>query len=703
MSLRIRWRIGLLCLSLSLAAGLGSSQAALPTVQVTTTTLTLPTYGYAAFLYAEHSDLYNMDYDRLDWGAYEAAGPHAEPHDYTAVVVENAWLRLTFLPELGGRLYGVTVKATGEELLYQNPVIKPTHWGPPEQGWWLAAGGIEWCLPVEEHGYEWGIPWVYSATTTVDGATVALWDTTATDRVRARIVVHLPDDRATFTLTPRLENPSGAPVAFKFWHNAMLAPGAANTVGEHFYFVFPIDQVTVHSRGDPSLPDAGEPMSWPEYSGTDYSRLGNWNRWLGFFARPQAAEDWAGVYAEGVLRGVARVFPPELAPGLKGFGMGWSDPIDWHNWTDDGSTYVELHAGPSPTFWDSLTLPPGGALEWTETWLPVHDLPRLSLATADVALGLKASGSDLDLGVVLAGQGNDVELRLWRAADCTLLWRADGLVLAPGEAYTHQVAGLGLPADQLVLGVLEGSRLLALSGELVCPQPASEVSTLDTVQPAVDFAVAWEADDPGGVLTGYDVQVRDGDLYAPWTVWLTGTAETTALFHGQPDHTYAFRSRARDLLGRVEPWPVGDWADTFTTVLLEPAPVLITSSKRVAPQCVAPGQEVEYRIQLNNTGSLAASARVTDSLPADLELVAGPWITPTLPPPVVVSGTLTWQGSLAAGQSGVVIGWTVRVASIQPSDEIANVVWLDDGVHSSLWRKVDVIGCQWVYLPVVAK
>ena len=148
-------------------------------------------------------------------GRIRVSGPQPSPHDYTALVVENAWLRLTFLPELGGRLYGVTDKATGEELLYQNPVIKPTHWGPPEQGWWLAAGGIEWCLPVEEHGYEWGVPWNYSVSTTAEGATVTLWDTTADDRVRAQISVHLPADQAAFTITPRLENPTGAPVTLQ--------------------------------------------------------------------------------------------------------------------------------------------------------------------------------------------------------------------------------------------------------------------------------------------------------------------------------------------------------------------------------------------------------------------------------------------------------------------------------------------------------
>jgi hypothetical protein len=128
--------------------------------RISITTISIPTYPYADFLSMEHSYVYNVDYPVLDWQGYESSTPHPADKNYTAVLLENDWLRLTFLPELGGRLYGVTVKTTSEELLYQNPVIKPTYWwGPPEQGWWLAAGGIEWCLPLEEHRYESALPY----------------------------------------------------------------------------------------------------------------------------------------------------------------------------------------------------------------------------------------------------------------------------------------------------------------------------------------------------------------------------------------------------------------------------------------------------------------------------------------------------------------------------------------------------------------
>jgi len=412
-----------------------------------------------------------MDYPVLDWHEYEASSPHPADKSYTAVVLENDWLRLTFLPELGGRLYGVTVKATGEELLYRNPVIKPTHWGPPEQGWWLAAGGVEWCLPVEEHGYESALPWTYDLSNAPEGATITLHDSTAMDCVRATISVFLPADQAAFRITPRLENPTSSTVSLKFWANAMLAPGAANTVGPDLRFVVPIDQVTVHSTGDSSLPSPGGAMNWPVYSGLDYSRLGNWNEWLGFFARPQALQDWAGVYDEGALRGVVRVFPHRVATGVKGFAMGWSNPIDASIWTDLPYTYyVELHSGPSPTFWDSLTLAAGQSLEWSETWMPLSGLPAVTMANAEMAIGIRAYGEDSQVGVQAAGQHPDLSVRIWLRSDCTLLAQTDGVSLDPGGTFSQELTDIGLDEDQVVLGVLKDGKLVAASDLIGCPR-----------------------------------------------------------------------------------------------------------------------------------------------------------------------------------------------------------------------------------------
>jgi hypothetical protein len=237
------------------------SRTPAPAVTVREAQLTVATYPYASFLREVRSPAYNLAYPVLDWNAYGASNPQPQAVTYRSLIVENEYLQLTFLPEIGGRLYKVIYKATGHNQTYRNPVLKPSSWGPPEQGWWLAVGGIEWCLPVEEHGYEWGVPWQISTQRDARGATVILRDTQATDRLRAEIAVRLEAGSAAFTIRPRLENPTGANQAMKYWTNAMLAPGGRNAPSPDLRFVLPksVTAVTIHSHGDEDLPGYGEP------------------------------------------------------------------------------------------------------------------------------------------------------------------------------------------------------------------------------------------------------------------------------------------------------------------------------------------------------------------------------------------------------------------------------------------------------------
>ena len=110
-------------------------------------TITIPAHDYQPALETRYNPAYNMSYLYLNRGRYDPG--RMVMRTFTMVVIENDYLRLSFLPELGGRLYQAIYKPTGHNLFYQNPALKPSPWGPPEMGWWLAAGGMEWCLPVE--------------------------------------------------------------------------------------------------------------------------------------------------------------------------------------------------------------------------------------------------------------------------------------------------------------------------------------------------------------------------------------------------------------------------------------------------------------------------------------------------------------------------------------------------------------------------
>ncbi len=415
--------------------------ATLPPPPPSTVTLregqvTIATYPYTSFTSEAWNETFNMPYAMLDRAAYDASNRVPVDVVYRTFIVENEYLRLTFLPEVGGRLYKVLYKPTGHLVTYRNPVLKPSPWGPPEQGWWLAAGGFEWCLPVEEHGYEWNIPWKLSATSDGQSATVTLRDSSAGDRVQAEIAVRLESGAAAFTIRTRLHNPTGAPMEVKYWTNAMLAPGGQNRPSADLRFVLPesVTSVTVHSRGDEFLPDYNQRMSWPIVNGIDLSRLGNWNRWLGFFEDP-AAGSFVAAYDEGYDEGIVRIYAADAATGSKVFAFGWQDPIPWTNWTDDGSGYVELHSGPAPTFDHSVAIPAGGTLQWMDTWYPVAGLGGLRCASETAALNLSAAGGQAHAAVAVPRSwSGDVVLQL----NGQELWRQT-VSLVPGQPFLGAV------------------------------------------------------------------------------------------------------------------------------------------------------------------------------------------------------------------------------------------------------------------------
>jgi hypothetical protein len=493
----------------------GSAAAALPPgrTTVTTTTITIPTHVVEPALVREFNATYNMPYYRLDRGRYDPN--RVENRTFTLIVLENDYLKLSILPELGGRIYQAIFKPTGNNEFYQNPVLKPSPWGPPEMGWWLAAGGMEWGLPVEEHGYEWGIPWRYAISDLADGVRVTVWDTDADDRLRAMIAITLLDGQALFHISPSIENPTDHPVDYKFWLNAMLAPGPANAPSADLRFIMPTNQVTVHSSGDPRLPDAWSGMSWPEYNGVDWSRLGNWHQWFGFFQRPQAAGDFQAVYDEGYDEGVVRAYNSGVARGAKFFGFGWGqDALPPDLYTDDDSSYVEMHGGLAPTFAETYRLSAGQRVTWNEQWYPVAGMGGLTWANAQVALHLESRPGETRLHAVTSSPRPNVQVLLLRRDNNTLLFEETVAQTLPGQPYhSPWISTPGLSPSNLAILVYSGQMLLGAyqyEGELPFPTPTATV----TPGPTPTSAPSWE----GHILR----QLPIGGWSSVVRVWVRG-------------------------------------------------------------------------------------------------------------------------------------------------------------------------------------
>lgn len=414
-------------------------------------TIPIPTHPVDQALVYSLNPTYNISYAKLDRSRYD--GGRLVNRTFNLIILENDYLKLSLMPELGGRIYQAIFKPTGNNMFYQNPVLKPSPWGPPEMGWWLAAGGMEWGLPVEEHGYEWGIPWNYKVTDLPDGAMVEVWDSTAPDRLRAKVAITLPDNAAFFQVAPTLENPTTNPIDYKFWLNAMLAPGAANGVSPNLRIIMPTNDVTVHSTGDHRLPGPWAAAGWPVHNGVDWSLLGNWHEWYGFFQRPRAAGDFQAIYDEGYDEGVVRTYDSQTAQGAKFFAFG-SGPtaLSPDLYTDDSSSYVEMHGGPAPTFADTRRLEPHSSISWQERWYPVAGLGSLTWANDRLALRLEDNGDQTRLRLAVTRPTPNGRLLLLRRTSNEVLLDLQ-VSLQPGQPYASPVLTLPnlTPADMAVL------------------------------------------------------------------------------------------------------------------------------------------------------------------------------------------------------------------------------------------------------------
>jgi hypothetical protein len=365
-------------------------------------TVTLPTYPHADFLIEQVDATYNIPVFYFNRPEYEAEPRQPQPVDYTGVVLENKYLRLTFLPELGGRLYSAVIKSTGQEIFYHNPVVKPSRYGvlqPYEANWWLAAGGMDWAYPVQEHGYRFGVPWEYTVQTNPAAAAITLSDT-ATDRTGLQITVSLPTDSAVFSVQPQLTNNAADTAPVQLWVNAALAL-SSSSMSPDTQFVLPTEVITVHSRGELgwSVPDSGEPAPWPQIGETDLRDYRQWANYLGFFVS-YADAPFIGAYNPHTQLGVARLGSRNSTGKLFAFGPDFAD----RTYTDDNSQYFEIWGGANAGFWPEydIAVPPAGSLGWREQWWPLAGLPGLTWATERVAIAVERAGSSVTLSALVA-------------------------------------------------------------------------------------------------------------------------------------------------------------------------------------------------------------------------------------------------------------------------------------------------------------
>ncbi len=384
----------------------------------------------------------------------------ATPRAWRAVWLENEYLRVMVLPEIGGRIHRIVDRTNGYDLIYHQATIKPALVGLA--GPWV-SGGIEFNWP-QHHRPATFMPVDVRIELAPDGsATVWCSDHDPMTRMKGMHGVCLHPGRSVVEVKVRAYNRTEHVQTFLWWANV------ATRVHEAYQSFFPPDvyYVADHARRATS----GYPLSGGRYYGVDYGARGrrgvppgeiprkfvpphclggrqrmengqtreapayaaNDLSWYANIPVPTSymcmgsKEDFFGGYDHAVGAGIVHVADHHISPGKKQwtwgnheFGYAWD-----RNLSDDAGPYIEIMAGVyTDNQPDFSFLMPGETKSWSQYWYPIREIGPAHGANADAAVSLAIDSRRIRIGVcatrVLAG----AKVRLERSG-AALEWDAD--------------------------------------------------------------------------------------------------------------------------------------------------------------------------------------------------------------------------------------------------------------------------------------
>jgi tetratricopeptide (TPR) repeat protein len=302
------------------------------------------------------------------------------PQTYRAIYLENQYLKITILPELGGHVYSVYDKLNHREMLYRNRVVKYGLVGP--RGAWI-AGGMEFSFPFAH---------TTDTVSTVESALHQNADGSATAIVGAidwvskmywQIALTLRPDTARLEEGVTLFNATPLNHLYLFWTNTAVP------AKDDLEYIYPMRETI---SDDPFA----IVQSWPVWEGVDQGWYKNDPSALAIFAR-DVHRDFFGVYYHQSNYGVVHVSNFRQDPGKKlwSWGTSRSGKI-WDNiLSDEDGPYNEIQSGRFATQGYREFMEPHRVEQWTEYWYPVSGLGGGFVeATSQMALNVNFTGSD---------------------------------------------------------------------------------------------------------------------------------------------------------------------------------------------------------------------------------------------------------------------------------------------------------------------
>jgi len=306
--------------------------------------------------------------------------------EWNAVFLENQYLKIMILPELGGRVQMAFDKTKQRHFIYYNQVIKPALVGLT--GPWI-SGGLEFNWP-QHHRPSTFEPVDHCIEKNADGS-VTVWcsEVERMFRTRGMAGFTLHPDKAYLEIKVKLYNRTNHPQTFLWWANPAVK------VNDHYQSVFPPDVNAVfdHGKRDVSeFPIAKGTYYKVDYSpGTDISRYKNIPVPTSYMA-VNSKYNFVGGYENDSKGGLLHVANHHVSPGKKQWTWGHSDfGRAWdRNLTDEDGPYIELMCGVyTDNQPDFSWIMPGEEKSFSQYFMPYRDLGVVKNATKEAMVNLE--------------------------------------------------------------------------------------------------------------------------------------------------------------------------------------------------------------------------------------------------------------------------------------------------------------------------
>lgn len=288
--------------------------------------------------------------------------------EWKVIELENDYIKLMILPEIGGKVWSAIEKSTGKDFVYNNHVIKFRDIAM--RGPWT-SGGVEGNYGIIGHTPNCATPVDYTTITREDGSVscvIGVLDLLT--RTSWKLDINLPKDKAYFTTNSFWFNATEAEQPYYTWMNTGIK------AAESLQFIYPGQSYIGHN---------GEHNSWPidKENGKDLSFYKN-NAFGGYKSYHVFGKynDFFGGYYHDEDFGMGRYGNHDDKPGKKIWIWGLSQQgMIWEKLlTDTDGQYVEVQSGrlfnqasegSNLTPFKQRSFAPYQTDSWTEYWFPV--------------------------------------------------------------------------------------------------------------------------------------------------------------------------------------------------------------------------------------------------------------------------------------------------------------------------------------------